>query len=59
MGLYKQLGDKLRSQSKSTCETLQECIDLGKTESFAHLNVSYNSNIIKLIQAYLRVKRIK
>jgi ionotropic glutamate receptor len=42
VGLYKQLGDKLRSQSKSTCETLQECIDLVKTESFAHLNVSYN-----------------
>ncbi|XP_046453785.1 uncharacterized protein LOC124201668 [Daphnia pulex] len=39
IGLYKQLGDKLRSQSKSNCATRQECIDLVKSGSYAYLNV--------------------
>jgi ionotropic glutamate receptor len=38
-GLYKQLGDKLRTQSKSNCTTRQECIDLVKLGSYAYLNV--------------------
>ncbi|EFX61600.1 hypothetical protein DAPPUDRAFT_338781, partial [Daphnia pulex] len=41
IGLYKQLGDKLRSQSKSNCATRQECIDLVKSGSYAYLNTEY------------------
>ena len=38
-GLFKQLGDKLRAQSKSNCATRQECIDLVKLGNYAYLNV--------------------
>ncbi|EFX85831.1 hypothetical protein DAPPUDRAFT_313677 [Daphnia pulex] len=38
-GLYKQLGDKMRSQTKSNCVTLQECVELVKSGSYAHFNL--------------------
>nr|CAH0108341.1 unnamed protein product [Daphnia galeata] len=37
-GLYKQLGDKMRSQSKSSCATFHECIELVKSGSYTYLN---------------------
>ena len=38
-GLYKQLGDKMRSQSKSRCASFHECIELVKSGSYTYLNV--------------------
>jgi hypothetical protein len=39
-GLYKQLGDKMRSQSKSRCVSFTECIELVKSGSYTYLNVN-------------------
>ncbi|KZS11624.1 Uncharacterized protein APZ42_023549 [Daphnia magna] len=38
VGLYKQLGDKLRSNKNSRCVTFQGCIDLVKSGSYTYLN---------------------
>jgi ionotropic glutamate receptor len=38
-GLFKQLGDKLRTQPLSYCTKRQDCIDLVKSGSYAYLQV--------------------
>jgi hypothetical protein len=40
--MYKNLGDRLRANPKSRCETTQECINLVKYESYAYLHVIFS-----------------
>ncbi|XP_046453995.1 glutamate receptor ionotropic, delta-2-like isoform X2 [Daphnia pulex] len=40
-GMYKNLGDRLRANPKSRCETTQECINLVKFESYAYLHTMF------------------